>query len=212
MSGKPRRKSRSVDIFINCPFDADYQPLFRAVVFAIHACGFNPRCALELDDGTEVRVEKIVLIMRSCAWSVHDISRTALDAGNKLPRFNMPFELGLYVGLARGARQSKPSLILDTERYRYQQFISDIAGQDIRAHGGDPLKIISHIRDWLNTLMPSRRLAGGRAFGRLYTHFINEVPRLLAQNQIDETEITFVDWSLLISDWLSYTDLKSNPA
>lgn len=209
MSLSRRRTDRRVDVFINCPFDADYQPVFHAVVFAIHACGLNPRCALELDDGSEVRLEKIMRIMRACPFSVHDVSRTALDVGSHLPRFNMPFELGLFIGLARGARKTKPSLILDTERYRYQQFISDIAGQDIRARAGDPLKAISHIRDWLNTLMPSRRLAGGHAFGRLYTQFTTEVPQLLAQNQIDASEITFVDWSMLISDWLSYTDLKS---
>ena len=148
------------DVFINCPFDDDYQPVFRAVVFAIHACGLNPRRALEIDDGAEVRVEKIIRIMRGCPLSVYDISRTALDRSSKLPRFNMPFELGLYLGLARGSGRKRPSLILDTERYRYQQFISDIAGQDIRAHASDPLRAITHIRDWLNTLFPFERLMG----------------------------------------------------
>ena len=42
-------------VFINCPFDAQYKPLFEAIVFAIHACGLRPRCALEIDDASEVR-------------------------------------------------------------------------------------------------------------------------------------------------------------
>jgi hypothetical protein len=33
-------------IFINCPFDKDYWPLMQALVFAVHACGFAPRCVL----------------------------------------------------------------------------------------------------------------------------------------------------------------------
>jgi hypothetical protein len=39
------------NIFLNCPFDDEYQPLFRAVMFAVLTCGFRARCALEADDG-----------------------------------------------------------------------------------------------------------------------------------------------------------------
>lgn len=177
--------------------------MFRATVFAILACDFNPRCALEIDDGAEVRIEKIIRIMHSCPLSVHDISRTSEDRTSRLPRFNMPFELGLFIGIARGAKKTKPSLILDSERYRYQTFISDIAGQDIRAHAGDPLKAISHIRDWLNTLVPSARLMGGKAFGMLYKQFTKDLPHLLAQGRLHSSEITFVDWIWLISEWLA---------
>ena len=34
------------NVFINCPFDGEYQPLFRALVFAVQICGFVPRSAL----------------------------------------------------------------------------------------------------------------------------------------------------------------------
>ena len=44
------RYDRSV--FINCPFDARYAALFDATVFAIAACGFTPRSALEIDDAS----------------------------------------------------------------------------------------------------------------------------------------------------------------
>lgn len=33
--------SYDTDVFINCPFDDDYKPLFDAVVFAVHDCGFR---------------------------------------------------------------------------------------------------------------------------------------------------------------------------
>jgi hypothetical protein len=94
-------------IFFNCPFDEAYKSLFEALVFAAFDCGYVPRCALEVDDAGQVRIEKILAIIRGCRLGVHDISRTELDLVNALPRFNMPFELGLFVGAARfGARLS----------------------------------------------------------------------------------------------------------
>jgi hypothetical protein len=85
-------------VFINCPLDEAYQPIFQALVFAIHDCGFTARCALEADNGGEVRIEKIARIIRSCQHGIHDVSRTEPDATNRLPRFNMPLELGLFLG------------------------------------------------------------------------------------------------------------------
>ena len=36
------------NVFINCPFDSAYKPLFDAMVFTVHDCGFVARCALDL--------------------------------------------------------------------------------------------------------------------------------------------------------------------
>jgi hypothetical protein len=36
-------------VFINCPFSADYKPIFQAILFAVYACEFRPRSALERD-------------------------------------------------------------------------------------------------------------------------------------------------------------------
>ena len=48
------------DVFINCPFDQDYSSHFRALVFSISACGFRVRCALEMEDGGETRIENSI--------------------------------------------------------------------------------------------------------------------------------------------------------
>ena len=45
-------------VFINCPFDDSYLPLFRALVFAVFECGLIPRCAQEVYDAGEVRIER----------------------------------------------------------------------------------------------------------------------------------------------------------
>ena len=40
-------------------------------------------------------------------------------------------------------------LVLEENRYRFQAAISDIAGSDIEAHGGDFQKAIGKVRNWL---------------------------------------------------------------
>lgn len=130
-------------VFINCPFDAEYQEIFRALVFTVHDCGFLARCALEVDDSGEVRISKINRIIRECRHGIHDISRTELDRTENLPRFNMPLELGLYLGAREfgiGRQKQKRSLILDVEKYRYQKFCSDIAARTSRRMRAAPTR------------------------------------------------------------------------
>jgi hypothetical protein len=126
-----RFRDYSINVFINCRFDAAYKPLFEALVFAITHCGFRPRCALEIDDGSQVRIDKIFRVIEECRFGIHDLSRTELDTSSRLPRFNMPLELGMFLAAKRfgEARQrTKVCLILDRDSYRYQKFISDIRG------------------------------------------------------------------------------------
>jgi hypothetical protein len=84
------------DVFINCPFDADYKTLFYAIVFTVIRSGFRARCALETADASENRFAKICAIIKDCQYGVHDISRTEVDGNPPLPRFNMPLELGCF--------------------------------------------------------------------------------------------------------------------
>src|ERR1043166_8044058 len=121
-------------VFINCPFDDLYRPIFEAIVFAVHDCGYIARSSLEVTDASQVRIEKIATIIGPCRFGIHDISRTELDRDTQLPRFNMPLELGLFLGAKRfgsARHRSKTCLILDVDRYRYQKFISAIAGHYI---------------------------------------------------------------------------------
>jgi hypothetical protein len=92
----PRNGSKR-QVFVNCPFDPAYTELFNALMFTIYDCGFQPRCAKEVDKGDQ-RFPKICEIIRECPLGIHDISRTNLDLKTKLPRFNMPLELGVFLG------------------------------------------------------------------------------------------------------------------
>jgi len=192
-------------VFINCPFDVAYSPLFDAAVFAVAACGFTPRSALEIDDASRARLEKIASLIAACRLGIHDISRTELDSASGLPRFNMPLELGLFLGARRyGSSQQrrKLCLVFDTERYRYQQFISDIAGQDIKAHGNDPSQVIAAIRGFLANASGSV-LPGGRTLLLRFTEFRAQLPGICHRFGLEPDELTFPDYCLIVTDWLA---------
>jgi hypothetical protein len=196
--------SRSV--FLNVPFDRDYRPMFHAIVFAVFDCGFVARCAWESADGSQVRLEKIYELIGDCRYGVHDISRTDLDAKTGLPRFNMPLELGVFLGAKRygkGHQREKICLILDRERHRYQRFCSDIAGQDIEAHAGEPAQAIRPVRDWLSNATSSRRslIPGGAEIARRYAAFGELLPVLCRRRKLEPAELTFNDFAALAVEW-----------
>jgi hypothetical protein len=194
-------------VFVNCPLDDQYRHLLDAVIFAIKDCGYITRLALEVSDGSEVRIEKIANIIRDCRFGLHDISRTDSDSATNLPRFNMPLELGLFLGAKRfghAEQKLKSCLIVDVERYRYQRFISDIAGQDIAAHNGDAETAIRIVRDWLRSATPkSIRIPGGSAIGSRYVAFQRELPAMCAKIRVDVNELTFIDYVAQVEDWLT---------
>jgi hypothetical protein len=192
-------------VFINCPFDADYQPLFRAVIFAVRDCGFLPRSALEWNDRSEARIDKLRRIIKDSAFGVHDISRTESDAATGLPRFNMPLELGIFLGAKYygddGQRQ-KACVIFDRERYRYQAFCSDLAGYDIRPHSGVEKEVIRGVRDAARTWVPDRALPGAAMIFERYCRFVESLPILADRIALDPNELTFGDLSGLVTQWL----------
>jgi len=201
----PMGDSQVQHVFINCPFDPQYKSLFEAIVFAVSVCGFRPRCAMESDDGSQIRIEKIFNIISDCRFGIHDISKTELDETNQLPRFNMPLELGMFLGAKKFGQQeqkNKICLILDREKYRYQKFISDIAGQDIRAHGDDPKAAISIVRNWLRSTLPATSVPGGEAIGARYDLFRKELPSLCQTLQVSTDEWTFIDYTWIVKGWL----------
>ncbi len=203
----------SRNVFVNCPFDDKFQPLFRAIVFSISDCGFIPRCALEIDDGSQVRIDKIFKIIGECKFGIHDISRTDLDTKTRLPRFNMPLELGMFLATKKfgsGKQRKKNCLIVDTTKHRYRKFISDISdisGQDVQAHGNSQKKVISVVRDWLRASTNHAQIPGGAEIHRQFKLFVKELPDLCRELRLKEPEMTFTDYAHLVSAWLDENTL-----
>jgi len=196
---------RTEPVFINVPFDRRYAKLFQALVFAVHHCGFTARCALEGEDGSQTRLAKLLDIIRECPLGIHDLSRTTLDSENRLPRFNMPLELGLFLGAKAfgvGRQRRKSCLILEREKYRYQKFCSDLAGQDIRAHHNSIAGAIRAVRGWLQAARPGRHYPTPRRIEGDYLLFRVELPMMCAAHGGTVSDLSFLDYRTYVDGWL----------
>jgi len=197
---------KSRDVFVNCPFDTTYKPIFKAIVFTVTRSGFRARCALESDNAANNRLTTICDIINECRYGIHDISRTETDGAPPLPRFNMPLELGLFLGAQRyGGRthRSKCCIVFDRERYRFQRFISDIAGQDIHAHNGDVPTLIQELATWLRDQSEDPTVPGGRAIAAEYEAFEVALPRICAARRLEIDELTFGDFTRIVAEYLT---------
>jgi len=197
------------NVFINCPFDRQYKPILNAIVFAIQDAGFCSRCGLEVIDSGQTRLAKILSIIAECKYGIHDISRTDIGGKTKLPRFNMPFECGLFWGsLEYGAKKhkSKRILVLDSQEYRYRASLSDIAGQDIQVHRNNPRIAINKVRSWLNASSGRTTIPGGKAIWEHYVLFQRELPPILKRLGITRAELNtqeyYHDYVAIIVNWL----------
>ncbi len=196
-------------VFLNCPYDKEYEPLFDALVFATLDCGFLPRCAKELNDSGQVRFQKIIDLIQECRFGIHDLSRTELSFVSGLPRFNMPLELGIFLGAKSYGgvkQQSKACLVLDKESFRYQKFLSDLAGHDISAHSDQPDRLIGAVRKWLNQFSESS-IPGESKIAERFQIFKQDLPRLCKESSLKVHELTYVDYLRFTISWLELNKL-----
>jgi hypothetical protein len=198
-------KTKLEAVFINVPFDRRYLKLFHALVFAVHECGFVSRCALESDDGSEIRIGKLFRIIEDCPLGIHDLSRTTLDRANRLPRFNMPLELGMFLGAKHfgdRTQRRKSALILERDRYRYQKYCSDLAGQDIRAHRNSAADAMRAVREWLRSARPEMSIPGPSRIAARYLAFRRDLPKMCRRQGLGIGEMGFLDYRTFVVAWI----------
>ena len=189
-------------VFINCPFDLEYRAVFEAIVFTLYVCDHPPRCSLEVVDSGYSRLTKIVDLIDLCDFSLHDISRTELNR-NQLPRFNMPFELGLALGRKYSKRIGSASklLVLDREPHRYLEFLSDLRGCDPASHDNQPHTAIAQVRDWLASFheMPFK---GPNHLKTWFDQFLADLPGICREWGMDRANMSFKDLVFTIRFWV----------
>ena len=200
------RRALNRDVFINCPFDDTYWPIFRAIVFAIHACGYRSRCALEDGAGGELRLDQLKALIQASDRGVHDLSRVELSAPSGMPRFNMPFEFGVAVGAKAfgGPRQRlKRALVLTRRREEWHPTVSDLSGIDPAYHEGQPRKAMKAVRDFLVTKPDGARLFGAEALWETYAAFEKDLPALAkaARHTLEEAR-EYANYVAFVTDYL----------
>jgi hypothetical protein len=82
-------------------------------------------------------MERLFNLIRGCGASIHDLSRVT----GELPRFNMPFELGIAYALRRIDGHS--FFVMEEERYRLDKTLSDLKMIDPKIHDGNGLTTLT---------------------------------------------------------------------
>jgi hypothetical protein len=117
----------------------------------------------------------------------------------------MPLELGLFIGAKKFGRGqgTKRCTIFDTEPYRYQKFISDIAGQDIHAHGDDHRRLIKDLAAWLRDQSNDPKVPGGKEIASEFDRFRHRLPTICRRRSLAPDELTFGDLAQLSAAYIA---------
>jgi hypothetical protein len=186
-----RLKRDPLAVFVNAPFDPAYDPMLEALVFTIFASGYRARCTLEESDSGDVRLDKLVRLIAESPRSIHDLSRIRPTQGSDLPRFNMPFELGMAMGAKRfsSSRKNDNIKIMVAEPYKLPEYLSDLGGNDPDAHHNEPPKVVGIVRDFLHTAPSGKPLPGPAKLVATFNEFKRQLPAIARGIEHEPNEI-----------------------
>ena len=145
---------RPADVFLNIPFADSHEFLYIALISGLIALRLNPRCVLEIPP-QQSRLQRLHQLIAACPYSIHDLSYVRLSGrGHRVPRFNMPFELGIAVAVAltKQGADAHQFRILEARPYRVQQSLSDVLGHDPYIHRGCADGVLESLLDVFSDL------------------------------------------------------------
>jgi len=143
----PRRVVDPRAVFLNIPYDKEFQPLYLAYIVGIYQLGLEP-CITSGVSGGKRRLSRILDLIRSCRYSIHDLSRVELSPyGLATPRFNMPLELGMTITWSELNEDSHDWFVMEAAPRRLDQSTSDLAGTDPNIHFGTVEGVLSELRN-----------------------------------------------------------------
>lgn len=137
-------------VFLNGPFEKQYEPLFISLIAGVVCLGLTPRCVVEIAEHGHGRIARLQELIASCGSSIHDLSKV-----NTPVRFNMPFELGLACALQNSVADHN-IIVLEQKPYRIQKTLSDYNGRDPIIHNGSRERLILGVLDAFDTENPPR--------------------------------------------------------
>jgi hypothetical protein len=173
----PRRGDERYSVFLNIPYDGEFENLFLAYIAGLSALGLVPRATLEIPT-SQRRLERILELIDECAYSIHDLSRVQLDRrAPRVPRFNMPFELGLAVG-QDARRRHERWYVCETVRHRVNKTISDLDGTDVHIHHGTIRGVFGVLCD---VFVRKQRPPSAEQMYQIYLELRRKLPNIIEQ-------------------------------
>lgn len=134
-------------VFLNVPYDQEFRSLYLTYIVGLCHLGFVPHIASEIPGG-ERRLERILALIKSCRYSIHDLSRVELSTTPPAtPRFNMPLELGLTITWAVLHPKRHTWFLWEAQPRRVQKSMSDLDGTDAYIHRGTAEGVLSELRN-----------------------------------------------------------------
>ena len=137
--------------------------------------GCEPHCVLEVPSGGQNRLDRIYGLIASCGASIHDLSRVAVSGPLKVPRFNMPFELGLAYAIGRERTHS--FFVFEERPHRLQASLSDFNGFDPHIHEGTQEGILRCILDCFGTQGQQPEFSALKALTRKLSRAVAKLER-----------------------------------
>lgn len=196
-----KNRTPPAEVFLNVPYDRNFENLFLAYIAGISAFGLVPRATLEIRTSSR-RLDKILELIETCRYSIHDLSRVELDAHSpKTPRFNMPFELGLVVAFQKHAKSRKHDwFVCESKRLRLLKSLSDLNGTDPYIHDG---RIVGVFRELCNIFVRSDRQPTTQQMRLIYREMRRNLPAILRQSSADSIykATVFRNLSFVASDY-----------
>ena len=141
-------------VFLNYPFDAEFEKLANAMHFGVVAAGLLPVCAKDLSTPDRPRLEILVEAITSCHYSAHDLSRCRGEGVDNFARFNMPIEMGMALFYAlHTQRNVHRCAFVVPKPHDYQAFASDLAGLDPRYYDKNDVSLAVSVYEWLRDVV-----------------------------------------------------------
>jgi len=143
-------------VFLNVPYDEEFSSLYVAYVVGLYQLGLEPHLTSEIPGGDR-RLNRIIQLIQSCRYSIHDLSRVELSsAPSAAPRFNMPLELGMTITWEILNPDQHTWFVCESEPHRLLKSASDLNGTDAYIHDGTVEGVFRELRKALRRdLSPS---------------------------------------------------------
>jgi hypothetical protein len=134
-------------VILNIPYDEEFQKLYLAYIVGLSQLGFDP-CIRSGIPGGERRLDRVLALIQSCRYSIHDLSRVELSATPPAtPRFKMPLELGITITWAKLNPKRHTWFLWEFTPRRLQKSMNDLDGTDSYIPSGTVEGILCEFRN-----------------------------------------------------------------